>query len=173
MEACDVGAPEADMTDASPIEKKPLQHCAIGEFVDELASDAILPGAGAAGGVALALAAGCAGKAVAVSRKHDSNPALAGLQIQFARIAQQALALGRQDAIQFKEQLKSDDPQAAVALLRTDYTLLDVCRELDKLLQDNRALIADNMAGDWKAARALLHACRIIHNENVRELTGD
>jgi hypothetical protein len=81
--------------------------------------------------------------------------------------------LGRQDAIQFKQQLKTDDPAAVNALLRTDYTLLDACRELDRLLQDNSDLIADNMAGDWKAARALLHACRVIHNENVRELKSD
>jgi hypothetical protein len=161
------------LSSESPIEKKPLQRCSIGEFVELLASDAILPGAGAAGGVALALAAACAGKAVAVSRRHDSEPKLVGFTVQCATIAEQALVLGRQDAIQFKEQLKSDDPAATTALLRTDYTLLDACRELDRLLQDNKELIADNMAGDWKAARALLHACRVIHNENVRELKAD
>jgi hypothetical protein len=154
----------------SPIEKKALRLCAMGEFLDSLASDAILPGAGAAGGVALALAAACAGKAVAVTRKHDSSPALAGLQVQLARMAEQALTLGQQDALQFKQQLKSDDPQDTNALLRTDHTILDVCRTLDRLLQDNSDLIADNMSGDWKAARALLHACRVIHNENVREI---
>jgi hypothetical protein len=154
----------------SPIEKKALRLCAVGEFIDSLASDAILPGAGAAGGVALALAAACAGKAVAISRKHDSSPALAGLQVQLARMAEQALTLGQQDAIQFKQQLKSDDPDAANALLRTDRTILDACRTLDRLLQDNSDAIADNMSGDWKAARALLHACRVIHNENVREI---
>ncbi|MEY4641771.1 MAG: hypothetical protein RLZZ227_1765 [Pseudomonadota bacterium] len=154
----------------SPIEKQALRRCSLGEFLESLASDAILPGAGAAGGVALALAAACAGKAVAISRKHDASPALAGLQVQFAGMAQQALTLGQQDALQFKEQLKSEDPDAANALLRTDHTILDLCSALDRVLQDNRDLIADNMAGDWKAARALLHACRVIHSENLREL---
>jgi formiminotetrahydrofolate cyclodeaminase len=154
----------------SPIERKPLRLCAIGEFVDALASDAVLPGAGAAGGVALALAAACARKAVAITRRHDANPLLEELQKQLADLAQEALELGQQDALQFKLTLKSDDPQAATELLRTDYTIIDACQALDRLLQDNRALIADNMAGDWKAARALLHACRVIHNENVREL---
>ncbi len=157
----------------SPIERKPLRLCAIGEFLSALASDAVLPGAGAAGGIALALAAACAGKAVAISRRHDDTPALAEFQRQLACMAEEALELGQRDALQFKQQLKSNDPEATTALLRTDYTILDACQALDRLLQDNRDLIADNMSGDWKAARALLHACRVIHHENVRELTGE
>ena len=157
----------------SPIERKPLQRCSIGEFLDALASDAVLPGAGAAGGVALAMAAACAGKAVAITRRHDANAALAELQTELARMTGEALELGQRDALQFKRQLKSDDPAATTALLRTDYTILDACHALERLLQDNRDLIADNMAGDWRAARALLHACRVIHQENVRELKVD
>jgi flagellar biosynthesis/type III secretory pathway chaperone len=156
--------------DDSPIERKSLRQCALGEFLDALASDAILPGAGAAGGVALALAAACAEKAVAITRRHDANPALEELQKQLSDLAKRALELGQQDALQFKQQLKSNDSAAAQKLLRTDYTILDTCRALDRLLQDNGELIADNMSGDWKAAHALLHACRVIHNENVREL---
>lgn len=157
--------------DASPLETQPLPALAIGRFLELLASDAALPGAGAAGGVALALAAACAGKAIAVSRRHDSSPALAGLQVELRRIVELALDLGQQDAICFKQQLKAEDPDAARALLRTDYTMLDVCRGLERLLEDNRDLVRDNMAGDWKAARALLHACRAIHSENLREMT--
>ena len=156
--------------DASPIERKALRACTIGEFLEALASDAVLPGAGAAGGLALALAAACAEKAVAITRRHDANPALQTLQQQLAQLGAEALELGQRDALQFKQQLKSDNPAAATELLRTDYTILDACQALDRLLQDNRGLIADNMAGDWKAARALLHACRVIHTENVREL---
>lgn len=157
----------------SPIERTALNRLTIGDFLDALASDAILPGAGAAGGVSLALAAACAGKAIAITRRHDGNPRLVGLQSELAQLAGRALTLGQQDALQFKQQLKSDDPEAAQALLRTDHTLIDACRSLERLLDDNRDLIADNMSGDWKAARALLHACRVIHNENVRELKAE
>jgi hypothetical protein len=156
----------------SPIECTALTRLAIGDFLDALASDAILPGAGAAGGIALALAAACAGKAVAITRRHDGHLRLIGLQSDLRQLSGRALTLGQQDALQFKQQIKSDDPNAAQALLRTDHTLLDACRSLERLLDDNRDLIADNMAGDWKAARALLHACRVIHSENVRELKG-
>lgn len=157
----------------SPIESTALKRLTIGDFLDALASDAILPGAGAAGGVALALAAACAGKAIAITRRHDGNPRLVGLQSELVQLAGRALTLGQQDALQFKQQLKTDEPEAAQALLRTDHTLIDACRSLERLLDDNRDLIADNMAGDWKAARALLHACRVIHSENLRELKAE
>lgn len=157
----------------SPLESTALKRLTIGDFLDALASDAILPGAGAAGGVALALAAACAGKAIAITRRHDGNPRLVGLQSELMQLAGRALTLGQQDALQFKQQLKSDEPEAAQALLRTDHTLIDACRSLERLLDDNRDLIADNMAGDWKAARALLHACRVIHSENLRELRAE
>jgi formiminotetrahydrofolate cyclodeaminase len=158
---------------ASPIERKPLRDCKLDEFLAALASAAILPGAGAAGGVALALAAACAEKAVAITRKHAANPALEELQEQLASLGKRALELGQRDALQFKQQLKSNDSEAAQELLRTDYTILDACQALDRLLQDNRDLVADNMSGDWKAAHALLHACRVIHNANVREVISD
>lgn len=157
----------------SPIESTALRRLAVGDFLDALASDAILPGAGAAGGVALALAAACAGKAVAITRRHNGNPRLVGLQSELAQLAGRALTLGQQDALQFKQQLRSDAADATHALLRTDHTLVDACRNLERLLDDNRDLIADNMAGDWKAARALLHACRVIHHENLRELRSE
>lgn len=157
----------------SPIESTALKRLTIGDFLDALASDAILPGAGAAGGVALALAAACASKAIAITRRHDGNPRLVGLQSELVQLAGRALTLGQQDALQFKQQLKTDEPEAAQALLRTDHTLIDACRSLERLLDDNRDLIADNMAGDWKAARALLHACRVIHSENLRELKAE
>lgn len=158
---------------AFPPDKKPLKHYTLEDFVAALASDAVLPGAGAAGGMALAIAAGCAGKAVAITRKHQNGDrALERLQQQFERIAEAALALAEHDAIQFKQQLQSDDPAAIDALLRTDCTILDTCRALDALLDQNAHLIAANMTGDWKAARALSDACMFIQLANMRELSG-
>ncbi len=160
--------------DNSPIETKALKLCTVGEFLAVLASDAMLPGAGAAGGIALALAAACAGKAVAITRRHDVRSALlANLQMQLTRIAEQALVLAQTDAIQFKQQLVSGDPAASDALLHTGHTILEACRTLDRILCDNEHHIADNMAGDWKAARALSDACLCIHQENVRELKSE
>ncbi|MES2626186.1 MAG: hypothetical protein V4628_12960, partial [Pseudomonadota bacterium] len=135
------------------------------------ASDAIIPGAGSASGITLALAAACAGKAVAISRRHDAdNAVLADLQAQLADLVKSALALAQADALQFKRHLTNESPATGDALLRTDQRILDVCRKLDTLLDDNIHLIAENMAGDWQAARELSHASRVIQEGNVQEL---
>lgn len=155
----------------TPVDKKPLAQCSVDEFIKALASAAVLPGAGAAGGVALALAAACAGKAVAITRRHDEgNTLLAYLQTQLADLAASALILAENDALHFRRQLESADPAAASALLHTDLTVLDTCAALDSLLDNNARYIAENMRGDWEAAKALNHACRIIHEGNVQEL---
>jgi formiminotetrahydrofolate cyclodeaminase len=158
---------------ASPLGKKPLKQFTLEDFATALASDAPLPGSGAAGGTALALAAACAGKAVAITRKHQSSLVLEKLQTQLERIRDSALTLADHDALQFKCLLQSDTPAATNALLVTDYTILDTCRALDTLLQEHMHLIADNVVGDWKAARALSDACLFIQLANVRELKGE
>lgn len=165
-------------TDA-PIENKRLKHCTVDEFLSALASDAMLPGAGAAGGVALALAAACAGKAVAITLMHiddsaDASPndkaALENLQSRLNFLTETALILGENDALQLRYMFQTRDPADARLLLDTDYTMLSTCDELDQLLQDHEPLIVDSMRGDWTAARALGQACRLIHQENIREL---
>jgi hypothetical protein len=153
----------------APIEKKPLEHCSLGEFLRVLASDATLPGAGAAGGIALALAAACAGKAVAITRHHADSTALVYLQTQLADLSASALVLAENDALQFKHKLVSSDPAATNALLRTDLTILAACSSLDQLLNDNARCIAGNMWGDWQAAHALSRACRTILTKETSE----
>ncbi|HWK53918.1 MAG TPA: cyclodeaminase/cyclohydrolase family protein [Hyphomicrobiales bacterium] len=111
----------------SPIETKPLEHCTLKVLLDALASDAMIPGAGAASGVAFALAAACAGKAVAITRRHEDQPALAQLQKQLTELRESGLALGEADALQFKQLLESGGPGPEEKLLRTDCRLLDNC----------------------------------------------
>ena len=158
------------MTMDTPIETKPLAQCSIEEFLRVLASDAVLPGAGAAAGVALALATACAAKAIAITRRHADSTTLAYLQTQLTDLTATALVLAENDALQFREQLETADAVAANALLRTDLSMLEACSTLDKLLDDNKQYIANNMTGDWDAARALNRACRVIHEGNIREL---
>lgn len=158
----------------SVLERKALERCTLQEFLDALASDAKIPGAGSASGIALALGAACAGKAVAITLRHDAdNAGLVKLQTQLAELRELALGLAEDDAFKFKRFLESNNPATADALLRTDRSLLIDCRKLDKLLTDNAALIAANMTGDWDAARALSRASRLIQEANVRELNND
>ena len=155
----------------SVLERKALERCTLKEFLDALASDAKIPGAGSASGIALALGAACAGKAVAITLRHAAdNAALLDLQTRLADLRELALDLAEDDAFKFKQYLESGTTLTADALLRTDRSLLIDCRKLDKLLDDNERLIAANMSGDWEAARALSRASRLIQEENVREL---
>lgn len=155
----------------SILERKALPRCTLKEFLDALASDAKIPGAGSASGIALALGAACAGKAVAITLRHAAdNEALLKLQAQLADLRELALRLAEDDAFMFKRHLEAETAASADALLHTDRSLLIDCRKLDKLLDDNEVLIAANMAGDWQAARALSRASRLIQEENVREL---
>ena len=156
----------------SPLDKKPLERCHLKELLDGLASNAIIPGAGTAGGVALALAAACAGKAVAITLLHAAdNQALNKLQQELASLRESALALAEADALLFRQHLKSGDPQVTEQLLRTDHQILSGCRELDALLEANEGSINLTMRGDWLAAKALIEASRLIQQANVRELT--
>lgn len=158
-------------TPQNPLEKQSLHHCSFQELLDALASDAVMPGAGTAGGIALALAAACAGKAVAITLRHDvDNAELAALKQQFADMKQHALHLAEADALQFQRYLQSANAQTTQALLHTDNKLVDESRRLAQLLDQHEHLIADNMKGDWQAARALGRACLLIEQGNVEEL---
>lgn len=156
----------------SPLDRKSLGRCDLKELLDGLASNAIIPGAGTAGGVALALAAACAGKAVAITLLHDAdNRTLNELQQELAALRESALALAEADALLFRQHLKYGDPQVAEQLLRTDHQILSGCRQLDVLLEENAGSINATMRGDWLAAKALITASRLIQQANVRELT--
>ncbi len=160
----------------SLIENTPLADCTVGELLQVLASDAVLPGAGAAAGIALALAAACAGKAVAITLCHpgqnkETAITLENLQTRFSELADTALRLARDDALQFKRQLKAENNENETKdLIETDRKIMSTCRKLNDLLNHNEHLIAENMKGDWLAASALCKACQDIHTENLNEL---
>jgi hypothetical protein len=160
----------------SLIEGTPLESCTVGEFVNVLASDAILPGAGSAAGIALALAAACAGKAVAITLAHQndksrSSESLEILKTQLTELTDTALKLARDDAIQFKRKMESGNKvNKKRDLLETDKEMMNCCRKLKILLDKNESLIVRNMKGDWLAARSLSNACQDINSENLHEL---
>lgn len=157
----------------SLLETKSLEHCTLKVLLDALASDAMIPGAGAASGVALALAAACAGKAVAITRRHGDDPDLVELQQQLAELRESGLALGETDALLFKQFLESGGPEPEGKLLRTDCRILDNCRALESLLARHEHRIAENMSGDWQAARVLSRASRLIQETNVKALGNE
>ena len=80
------------------------------DFISNLGSVAPIPGAGAAGAVALSLGAACAAKAFAISARHTGERALNDAAERARRIASIALVGAQRDATDFRAWLKFHDP---------------------------------------------------------------
>jgi formiminotetrahydrofolate cyclodeaminase len=143
------------------------------DVLTALASDAVSPGSGAAAAVTLAFAAACAGKALAISRKHrpaadDVNAA----ERRLKEIVRASLERADADAALFESFIHHKTQQSAQALLRADETAQGLSRELSTVLDKIEPTIHPVVAGDIAAARALLLAAGLvesrIRSENQR-----
>jgi formiminotetrahydrofolate cyclodeaminase len=137
----------------------------LADVLTALASDAISPGSGAAAAVTMAFAAACAGKALAISRKHrpageDMNAA----EQRLADIVRLSLERADADAKLFESFIHHKNQQTAHALLRADEAAQGLTRELNTLLDKIEPTIHPVVAGDIAAARALLHAAITVES---------
>ncbi|MEP7313819.1 MAG: cyclodeaminase/cyclohydrolase family protein [Pseudomonadota bacterium] len=141
------------------------------ELLRAVASSAVSPGAGAAGSIALGLAAACAEKAVTISLKHHpQNAALRNAAEGFAAIARRAVHGADQDAALFREFLREDDGVAGDRLVTEGERLQELSRELRVLLDDIEPQVDPVMSGDVAAARSLAKAFEAIERANLREV---
>ncbi len=139
----------------------------IDALVAKLGSDAITPGAGAAGAIVLALAAACASKAIAITAKHRALPAAlvdAARSIEELRGA--ALHGADEDVERFRTYLLHRDAETADELRESDRTLLELCDSLKEIVDRISADVHDVVAGDISAARVLTQAAAAIHLRN-------
>ena len=140
------------------------------ELLTELAAGGISPGAGAAGAITLALAAACAGKAVAISLKHHpQDEALGRARDQLAELRRLALVGADEDGRRFEDFVHSKDTAAADRLLQAGQGLRQLAAALTDLLDVVEARIDAVVAGDLVAARALCAASITIEAENLDE----
>jgi formiminotetrahydrofolate cyclodeaminase len=141
----------------------PFADRALKEVLISLASDAASPGSGAAAAATLAFAAACAGKALAISRKHRAadEPTQAA-ERRLAELVGLALERADVDSALFEKFLHEKSAQAATELLRADAESQAVARELDTLLSEIEATVHPVVAGDVAAARILLSAASLI-----------
>ncbi len=125
-----------------------------------LASDAPSPGSGAAAAVTLAFAAACAGKAVAISRKHvaGKSESLDAAQQRLQQIVSASLGRADADAKLFESFIHHKDRQNAEALVRADESARALARELDGVLNDIHGAVHPVVVADIAAARVLLAA---------------
>jgi formiminotransferase-cyclodeaminase len=144
-----------------------LADCSLGEVIEAIASDRIAPGSGSAAAVGLALAAACAGKAVAISCKHHPNSALARAKDLLTQIAVHALAGADEDASRFHAFIGKQDSCSAHELLDAAHRLRQLGSTLIRAIEECSADILPNVQADITAARALCNAFFQIETNNL------
>ena len=128
-------------------------------------------GSGAAGAVALGLAAACAAKAAAITLKYNpQNAELKQAHAALMRAIDKALQGSDEDAVEFSNYLQEGTQEAAERVLAADEELLTLVDALLAVLDRIESQIRPNVAADVKAARVLIDAARAIQVENVSEL---
>lgn len=135
----------------------------LSELLAALASDHISPGSGTAGAAAMAFAAACAGKALAISRKHRAADEVAlAAQTQLQEIVRKSLERADVDSARFEDFLRHKNQQTARALLEADEQTQALAAELGAVLDRIEPGVHAIVAGDILAARALLKAATRI-----------
>ena len=146
----------------------------LGDVLAALASDAASPGSGAAAAIAMAFSAACAGKALAISRKHrPPEEYLQRAERRLAAIARRSLTQADTDAKLFHEFIHHRDANSAAELVCADASSQDLGTELARVLDEIAEAVHPVVQGDIAAARALLAAVNTIEvwirAENERE----
>jgi Formiminotransferase-cyclodeaminase len=142
----------------------------LGEVIEAIASDSVAPGAGSAAAVGLALAAACAGKAVAITlKRRPEDMVLQQAREALAQTAHRALHGADEDAARFREFTLEKDAVSAQQLLDSSKRLQHVGRALLAVLDRVEERIDSAVRGDITAARALCAAFREIQSENLAE----
>lgn len=150
------------MKEDGPIAERPLH-----EVIAAIGSDHVSPGAGAAGAVALGLAAACAHKAAAVSLKHHpDDAALLDAAERLAVIARRALLGADRDSDAFRGFIQSPSPQSTARLIAAGATLAHLIDALHAVIDDIEPRVIPTLVGDVLAARALAGAARTIQEKN-------
>lgn len=142
----------------------------VDELLARIGSAAVSPGAGAAGTVALALAAACCSKAVSVTLKHrpDDRELLSALST-LSRIAEAALANADRDSAVFEAFIHIKSPAAIQQLVSETETIKGLIDALATVIDKVTGSIRPNMIGDLVAARALVTAAKTIQERNEGE----
>jgi hypothetical protein len=147
-----------------------LSDLRITELVDLISSSRISPGAGAAGGVALALGAACAAKAVEISLKHSPHDAhlAAGLP-RLQKVRGFALQGADIDSQAFADFITHRSASGATELVDTGEAMAHLIAALFTIIKDVEPYVRSSMAGDLLAAKSLATAARTIQSANEVE----
>jgi S-adenosylmethionine:diacylglycerol 3-amino-3-carboxypropyl transferase len=142
----------------------------LNELLAAIASDHISPGSGTAAAAAMAFAAACAGKALAISRKHHAPDEVAlAAQTQLQEIVRKSLERAQVDSARFEDFVHHKDEQSARALIDADQQTQALAAELRVLLDRIEPGVHPVVSGDILAARELLQAAVRIQDRICEE----
>jgi formiminotetrahydrofolate cyclodeaminase len=150
-----------------------LSDQTLADFVNRLGSTAIAPGSGAAGAVALALAAGCLAKAFVISYRHTNASGLREAADHARSLATIALEGAQRDGDDFRRWLQSHSVPAAEALLQDARKLLCLSSVLQELIATHRPAVIPSLAADLGAALDFIAAFEAIETRNSGELPAN
>jgi hypothetical protein len=118
----------------------------------------------------MAFAAACAGKALAISRKHRAADEVAlAAQTQLQEIVRKSLERAGVDSARFADFLHHKNQQTARALIEADRETQALAAELLVLLDRIEPGVHPVVSGDILAARALLEAAARIQDRICEE----
>jgi len=141
-----------------------------GALVELISSNAIAPGAGAAGAVTLALAAACGAKAVSISLKHAPlDVRLSAALTRFEKLRGCALQGADADSQAFAEFVRQRSAAGARELVETGEVMAHLIDALFLVIDEVAPHVRPSMTGDLIAARALAIAARTIQSANEAE----
>jgi formiminotetrahydrofolate cyclodeaminase len=147
-----------------------LSDQTLADFVKRLGSTAVAPGSGAAGAVALALAAGCVAKAFSISYRHTNASELREATDHARSLATIALEGAQRDGDDFRRWLASHSAPAAEALRQDARKLLCLSSVLRELIATYGAAVIPSLTADLGAALDFIAAFEAIETRNDGEL---
>jgi formiminotetrahydrofolate cyclodeaminase len=143
------------------------------ELTEQICSNSVTPGAGAAGALTLALAAACGGKAVSISLKHSDDAHLRLGLTRFQQLRRCALQEADGDAEAFAAWVRTQDAAATNDLIDSEERMAHLINALMVAIGEVEPFIRPNMIGDLIAAKSLARAAQTIQVTNESETKGN
>ena len=146
-----------------------LADLPMGKLTELICSNAVTPGAGAAGALALSLAAACGGKAVSITLKHSNDERLPLALNRFRELARSALEAADGDVEAFAAWVRHRGADATDELIKSEERVAHLINALLLTISEVEPCISPNMVGDLVAAKALARAAKEIQMTNEAE----
>jgi len=150
-----------------------LADLTMSEITQLICSNAVAPGAGAAGALAMALAAACGGKAVTISLKHADDAHLHVALHRFQELCRRALQEADDDAQTFAAWIRDRGAQATDELIESEEKTARLINALLVTIGEVEPFIRADMVGDLIAAKSLARAAKTIQIANEAQTQGE